>query len=46
MIDRSHDDKDNRKKYKGPIKSVVEFNKMLKEIKEDTANIRDDIVEE
>ena len=45
MIDRSHDGKESSKKYKGPIKSVIEYNKILKEIKEDTANIREDIVE-
>ena len=45
MIDRTLDAKDTRKKYKGPMKTVMEYNKMLKEIKQDTANLREDIVD-
>jgi hypothetical protein len=37
---------DTKKKYKNPIKSVNEYNHMLKDIKQDTNNLREDVIEQ
>jgi hypothetical protein len=37
---------DKKTKYKNPIKSVTDFNNLLKEIKQDTNNIREDVIEQ
>jgi hypothetical protein len=45
MVDKSHI-VEKKAKYKNPIKSVSEFNNMLKEIKQDTNNLREDVIEQ
>ncbi len=46
MVDRSSILDSKKHKYKNPIKSVTDFNQMLRDIKQDTNNRREDVEEE
>lgn len=46
MFDHTHNKQHKKSKYKNPAKTITDLNNMLKEIKRDTNNVREDVIEQ